>query len=175
MTIPPLIEWNGQASALNKFIEEAFAIFYDDFIKSQPRFKGCRVRCYEKPHIDGKEGGFWHYVTSDDLRKKTQEDRVVDINRCARIRWPRFIIENVESGRFSIDHWTKTKTTPRGPQQRHLLWFQEEYLVVLEEKNKNGHLSFFYLVTAYMTDKEHTKSKLRKERDSQETAEAVPP
>ncbi len=162
MTLPPLVEWDQQASPWKEYIEVVFAIFYDDFIKTQPQFRGGWVRCYQKPIIDGKEGGFWHCVTTFDSGHKA---RFPDLRRCERIRWPRIIIENVDSEGFQIDYWTKIHSTSRGQKTRHYLWFQEEYVVILEETIRAGGSTVFYLITAYVTDQKHTLERFCKERN----------
>ena len=174
MMIPPLLQWDGQANTWKKYIEEVFSAFYDDFIKTQPQFHGYWVRCYQQPTYDGKEGGFWHCVTFGETHREPEQNRQPDLRRCERIRWPRFIIEHVDSGDFRIDYWTKVHVTSRGQQTRHYLWLQEEYVVVLEENRRPGKSTIFYLVTAYVTDQKRTMDRFHKERAGQETTEAVP-
>jgi len=181
MTIPPLFEWDGRADTWKKYIEAVFVIFYNDFIKTQPRFHGCWVRCYQQPTYDGKEGGFWHCVTYDEdhRNRKSERDRLPDLRRCERIHWPRFIIEHVNSGNVRIDYWTKVHATSRGQKTRHYLWLQEEYVVILEENLRPGKSTVFYLITAYVTNQKRTMDRFYKERAGQsgprETTEAVPP
>jgi hypothetical protein len=55
-----------------------------------------------------------------------------------------------------IDVWFNSR---RGD-TRYSLWFDEEYLVVLGERGKH-----WQLITAFTTDQEHRRRKLRKERD----------
>jgi len=174
MTLPPLVEWDGQAKTWKKYVEDVFAIFYEDFIKTQPRFHECWVRCYQQPIHDGKEGGFWHCVTFDGENRKREKDRIPDLRRCERIRWPRFVIENRGADAIHIDYWTKIHTTARGSKNRHYLWLQEEYVVILEESIRPGRSTVFYLITAYLTDQKHTMERFTKERADFKTAEAVP-
>ncbi|MGL6195307.1 MAG: hypothetical protein ACRC2T_10855 [Thermoguttaceae bacterium] len=176
MNLPPLIIWDNNAATWNKYVEDVFAIFYDDFIKTNPKFENCWVRCYTQPTFDCKEGGFWHCVTSDEDHKNNERERLPDLRRCERIRWPRFIIENVKTSDVQIDYWQNIRPSRTGHKKRHLLWLQEEYLIVLEEQPRKDKPMVFYLITTYLTDKEHTTKKLRDERDAfRKTAEAVPP
>ena len=56
-----------------------------------------------------------------------------------------------------INIWQNT----RGTETNTLLWFREEYLVVLGLRN-----GFWILITAYRTEKSGRIAQLRKERDA---------
>ena len=57
--------------------------------------------------------------------------------------------------------------SPHAPRaESHLIWLQEEFLVVLAERTrKRDGFAYFQLVTAYWTPEEARKAKLRRERD----------
>ncbi len=114
-------------------------------------YNGCRVTAPRDPETDGKGKTFWHCVSEG----HNEDERVPELNRCSRIAWIRSIIEN--SHHEQVEVWTNK----RGNQKRHLLWFLEEFLVVLGEGK-----GYFVLITAYLTDKDHSKRKFRKERDA---------
>ena len=159
MTVSPpsllhLADFDGD---YQRYIEAVFAVFYRDFIETQPRFKNCWVRCRRDPMDQGKEAGFWHCVSEG----KRESDRTVDIERCKRIRWVRFIIDHAEEDEL-IDHWI----TKRRNEERHLLWYNEEYLVVLGKRaRKRDHRVYYQLITAYCVTEEWRKRQLQKERD----------
>jgi len=134
----------------HRFLLELYNLFYRDFRMSRPRFRGLPV-VYDTRISEGKEEGFWHLISEVD---KDSGDRNVVLRRCERIAWVRPIIEQADDPRVSV--WSNR----RGTHRRILLWLEEQdYLVVLEEKKK-----FFVLVTAYCTDSEHTRRRLRQER-----------
>lgn len=60
-----------------------------------------------------------------------------------------------------IDMWQNT----RGSEINTLLWFREEYLVVLGQRQ-----DYWLLRTAYCTDKSGRIAQLRKERDAHRLA-----
>ncbi|MFC2033751.1 hypothetical protein ACFLUB_04480, partial [Chloroflexota bacterium] len=73
-----------------------------------------------------------------------------------RIPWPRPIIEHSDDGAISI--W---KNKRRG-QTRILIWLEKlDYIVILAEKSQVK-----VLITAFCTDIESQRNKLRKERDN---------
>ncbi len=146
--LPDLIYLNDYGGNWKKYIDYVFSVFYADFIQSQPKLENKWVRCRRDPLFDGKEAGFWH-CTSDG---PDESNRIPDLRRCERIGWVKAIIENCNSD--DILFW-KAK---RKAEVRVKLWFNEEYLVVLGARNK-----VFQLITAYCTDREHTKRKLKKE------------
>lgn len=155
--VPPLILMAEHGDSFPIYIEAVYAIFRATFIDSQPKFQGRWVRCRRDPIYDSKEAGFWHCTSEG----KTEEDRIPDIRRCERIRWLRAVIENHSDER--VDVWYNDL---RGGDIRYSLWFDEEYLVVLGDRRR-----YWQLITAFTTDQEHRKRKLRKERDeSQEKA-----
>ena len=73
-----------------------------------------------------------------------------------RLRWVRWIIENGRT-HTEIQEWQNT----RGTEVNTLLWYQEEYLVVLTQRQ-----GYWLLKTAYCTEKSGRIRQLRKERDA---------
>jgi hypothetical protein len=87
---------------------------------------------------------------------RVEDDRLPDLRRCERIRWVRWVIENA-GAHAEIDIWQNT----RGTEVNTLLWFREEYLVVLGQRQ-----GYWLLRTAYCTEKSGRIAQLRKERDA---------
>jgi hypothetical protein len=146
--LPDLIHLNDYSGNWQKYIDYVFSIFYKDFIQSQPKFESKWVRCRRDPIFDGKEAGFWH-CTSDG---QDESQRIPDLRRCERIGWIRAIIENCEYKDILL--WKSKKNS----EIRVYLWFNEEYVVVLGVRNR-----FFQLITAFCTDRNHTRERLKKE------------
>lgn len=147
--LPDLIEFEGD---WNAFVEVVYTRFCDDLVHNKVWFRGDRVSVRRSPESQGKGFGFWHCVSEGG---RHEESRVPDLDRCRRICWIRAIIENCSDPR--VDHWTNQ----RGRETNHLLWFDEQYLVVLAERS-----GYYLLKTAYLTEREHTRRKLRRERDA---------
>jgi hypothetical protein len=148
--VPPLILMADYGHSFQPYIEAVYAVFHEAFVDSQPQFLGRWVRCRRDPIYDGKEAGFWHCTSQG----PTEEERIPDLRRCERIRWVRAVIENHADGR--IDVWYNDR---RGD-TRYSLWFNEEYLVVLADRRHT-----WQLITAFTTDRDHQRRKLRRERD----------
>jgi hypothetical protein len=147
--LPGLVLLNQYEGDWNKYIEAVYKYFKEDFIDSRPRFVDRTVRMKRHPLYQNKEYTFWH-ITSEGKR---EEDRIPDIRRCERIRWPRPIIEHCTSD--FIRCWPNK----RGREKRITLWcYEEDYVVVLADRGK-----YILLWTAYMVTYRHTKEKLLKE------------
>ena len=70
--------------------------------------------------------------------------------------WVRWVIENAPT-HVEIDEWQNT----RGTEVNTLLWYREEYLVVLAQR-----AGYWLLRTAYCTEKSGRIAQLRRERDA---------
>ena len=108
--LPSLIRLEDYDGNWDKYINAVFAVFYRDFIETQPKFRGKWVRCRKAPVVDGKEAGFWHCVSEG----PDEDRRTPDLRRCERIAWVRKIIENAQDRR--IVSWVQ----PQGAGTAHL-------------------------------------------------------
>ena len=98
----------------------------------------------------GKAFTFWHCVSEGAF----EPNRTPDLRRCERVPWIRPIVEHEQDA--TVEVWQHRKNRD----ERLYLWLNEEYLVVLGIRHKH-----FMLITAFPTDREHTRKKLRNERD----------
>lgn len=154
--LPPLVLFEGD---WEKYLDALYGYFKQDFIDSRPSFKGRRLGLKKHPLNKGKEATFWHFIQEG----SNEDDRIPDLRRCERIRWPRLVIEYAEEPVLKI--WENTRKS----EKRILLWLEEqEYLVVLAERN--GYLLPW---TAYLVTKEHRKRKLLKEYEDFKNANAA--
>ena len=93
-------------------------------------------------------------LTKNRTPSHVEDDRTPDLRRCERIRWVRWVIQNAPT-HAEIDEWQNT----RGTEVNTLLWFREEYLVVLAR-----HQGYWLLRTAYCTEKSGRIRQLQRER-----------
>lgn len=151
--LPRLLRLDESGGDWTRFCESVYSIFARDFIGSQPQLEGRWVRCRRDPLYEGKEAGFWHCVQEG----ADEDSRSPDIRRCERIAWVRALIEHANDPQ--IQAWRAV----RGTDNRRVLWFREEFVVVLGERTSRGGREYFQLITAYCTDRQHTKQRLRNE------------
>lgn len=142
------------------YVNDTHQVFRSAFIESQPTFEGAVVICDIDPIENGREAGYQHCTSGG------KAAGIPEIPRMERIRWPRAIIENFGDPLIS-DWWAK-----RGTKRRRCLWFREEFLVVLEKRNRLNGTHYWRLITAYDTPQEHRKKKLRAEFAAHEAEKA---
>jgi hypothetical protein len=149
VTAPPeLVEFNGDWKA---YEDELHEIFLSELAKGGLVFEGLRVGCRRHEELRGRWASFWHLIQEG----RVEDERTPDLRRCERIRWIRWVIENCGTHQH-IEQWE----TKRGSEVNRLLWYNEEYLVVLAKRN-----GYWLLKTAYCTTRDGRIRKLRKERD----------
>jgi len=158
MVLPELVLLDDYDNSWQNYLEAVYSFFVEDFVKNKPTFNGTRLALKRHPVIDGKEATFWHFTTSG----KIEDERIPDLRRCERIRWPKPIIESATCGEVKV--W-KNK---RKNETRILLFFtSESYLVVLADRG-----NYILPWTAYIVEREHRKRKLLKEWEAYKKAEA---
>jgi hypothetical protein len=143
-----LSAYGGNWSA---YEDELHTIFLNEIANGGLTFRGQRVSCRRIPETSGKWFSFWHLVQEG----KIEDDREPDLRRCERIRWIAFVIANAES-HPDILWWENERRTERNM----LLWFRQEYLVVLSRRD-----GYWLLKTAYCTVQSGRVRQLRKEHD----------
>lgn len=149
MNPPGLIPFTGDWLA---YETELYRIFTDEIAAGGLEFRGLRVNCRRSPEAAGRWAGFWHLIQEG----RVEDDRLPDLRRCERLCWIRWIIERAEDD-DAIDEWQNERNGARNT----LLWYQEEYLVVLAERS-----SYWLLKTAYCTERSGRIAQLRRERDA---------
>lgn len=160
--LPNLVLFDADADGdWLKYIELVYAYFRDDFISQTVHFRTFRIALRKHPITDGKEMTFWHLVSDGAL----EDERMANIRRCERIRWPKSIIGNNESSEICV--WENM----RGSNKQLLLYHPEErYLVVLGVRE-----GYYLLCTAYCVEQTHRHQKLMREyQDWQKKARAFP-
>lgn len=150
--LPPLVLFNDYSGDWNTYLKALYAYFKRDFIDTKPTFQGRRLGLKRYPMARGKESTFWHMIQEG----KAEDERIPDLRRCERIRWPKPIIEHDAAPTIKV--WRNQ----RGREQRVCLWFvQENYLVILADRG-----NYILPWTAYMVEQPHRQRKLQKEYEA---------
>jgi hypothetical protein len=153
--LPEQLEFEGDWQTL---LSTIYARFVEDIVQGHVRFRGRRVAVRKHPPADGKEYGFWHCISEG----ATEAERIPDPQRCRRIGWIRAVIENCDDP--LVESWVEY----RGNQIDHILWFREEYVVVLSERGQaaDGGPACYLLKTAFCTLRPHQRKKKRRACDA---------
>jgi hypothetical protein len=144
-----LAAFNGDWSA---YEDALYEIFMNEIAHGDLTFNGARISCRRIPESENRWASFWHLIQEG----KLEDDRTPDLRRCERLRWVTWVIQNAGAD-ASIDVWRNIRKTDANV----LLWYQEEYLVVLSERQ-----GYHLLKTAYCTEQRRRIEQLRRERDA---------
>lgn len=148
--LPGLVTLSAAGGDWTEYVEQVYAWFYSDFIASQPLFKGRRCVCKRHPQIRGKAATFWHVISEGSV----EEDRLPDLRRCERIRWPKPMIARFPEAGIAI--WPSPRP---GDKDRISIALDDfSYVVVLADRGE-----YLVLWTAYCVDHENRREKLRRE------------
>lgn len=159
LVFPELIDLNDFGGDFDDFLAEAYTIFEQDFIKSNPIFEGVNVAVRRYPEMDGMHKTFYHITHEGE----DESERTPDLRRIERIRFPKFMIDN--NSHKEILLW-KNK---RGKDERTILFNEEEnYIVVLTDRGQ-----YYMFITAYLVEQEHRKRKLLKEYEAYKNAKTA--
>ena len=151
--LPPLVTLDDCHGDVNAYLELLYSFFRKDFIDNPIYFNGKPLRVRRHPMPKGKEKSFWHILGHDEFQETPD-----DVERMKRIRWPKAII--VHRGDALVKVWKE--------ERRWRLWYNDEYLVVIEERER-----YVLFITAYTTDYRHTVDKLQRSFENAKKAEAA--
>jgi len=147
--LPPLVLMEHYQNDWHRYLAALYHYFCQDFVASKPYFEGKRFALKKHPMIEGKEATFWHIISEGEV----ENERVADLRRCERIRWPRPIITLSNSG------FMKCWRNSRKGQERVVIALEDfSYVVILADRG-----DYVLLWTAYCVEQEHRRRKLRHE------------
>ena len=150
--LPPLVLLEDCESNWHQYLETIYQFFCQDFVSSKPNFEGKRFALKRHPIIKGKEATFWHMISEGNV----EDERLPDLRRCERIRWPRPMIEALESSHIK---WWRNK---RKEEERIVIALEDfSYVVVLADRGE-----YVLLWTAYCVEQEHRRQKLQREYEA---------
>ena len=154
--LPAALRYGDFVGDYDRFLAVVYEVFERDFKQSKPHYHSHAIS-YDSRMEDGKEAAFWHITSSFNPSTGSRE---LDLRRAERIPWPRPMMENCSDKAISV--WKNERIREEGARQtRILIWLEGlDYLVVLAEMRR-----LIVLITAYCTDSNHQRRKLRKERD----------
>lgn len=139
-------EWTLYETALYEY-------FCQDFVTNRPDFRGRKLGLKRHPMEKDKEATFWHFISEGAV----ESERIPNLRRCERIRWPRPLIHDSESDYVKV--WRQFRN---GEPRIAIAVIDFSYVVILAERS--GQNGVYYLPwTAYCVEKDHQRLKLEKE------------
>ena len=156
LLFPDLMQLSEYSGNFKRFFDAVYNVFKEGFIDSKPQFNGLQVGVQKFPLVDGIHRTFYHITHEGE----DESNRTPDLRRMERIRFPRFIIDNIPNNELLV--WKNS----RGKDSRVLIFNQaEEYLVVLTERK-----DYYLFWTAYLVEQNHSKRKLMSEYEAYKNA-----
>jgi len=150
--LPPLVVLSDYDGDWQRYLEAIYECFRQDFILSTPTYPHKRFALKRHPLLLGKEATFWHLISEGTI----EANRLPDLRRCERIRWPRAIIERLGAGDVLV--WP---TERRGERRIQASLPDFSYLVVLADRG-----AYVLLWTAYLVEHEHRRRRLWQEYEA---------
>ena len=156
--LPPLVMFEQSGGDWNTYETVLYEWFAADFLKSLPHWPGKRVGLKRHPLSKNKEATFWHFISAGDV----EADRLIDMRRAERIRWPRPTMEAyLERRPLEEDRIVWWKNERRG-EWRFLLALPDfSYLMVVADRG-----DYVLPWTHYHVAQKHRRKKYKKEYDA---------
>jgi hypothetical protein len=150
--LPPLVCLPEYGGDWDRYLEAIYQAFRTDFVGTAPAMAGKRCGLRHPELIEGKEGTFWHIITEG----LVEEERIPDLRKCERIRWPRPVIESVGTDRIRCWRYKRN-----GDSRITIALEDFTYILVLTDRK-----SYVLLLTAFPIERERRREKLRKEYEA---------
>lgn len=158
--LPDLVPFSDYGD-WSRYVEVIYELYLNDFVRSHFTVGGKPFALRRFPQERGKDKAFWHICGQDD-----GQDLPDNFRRCERIRWPKAIV--LHRGDVSIKMWADDRFKTSNGKLRVLVWYNEEYVVVLEPRP-----SYVLFVTAYPTDYGHTVRELTARYEAAKDVEVI--
>jgi hypothetical protein len=147
--LPELMTLSDYGGEWRAYLDAIYEVFCEDFLRLKPKYPGKRLALKCFPMALGKEATFWHLIQEGDV----EQERTPDLRRCERIRWPRPIIETIQTDKVRV--WQNT----RGKSTRTVIATNDySYVVILDDRK-----DYVLLWTAYCVEQSHRRRKLERE------------
>ena len=156
--LPPLVTLEDSNGDWAGYVERLHAFFVADFVRDRPRWPGKRVGLKRQPEYEGKAATFWHFISEGGV----ESERIPDLRRCERIRWPRPIMDAFAETRPTPDAPLRWWKSWRGRDESYVLAPADfSYVVVVADRG-----DFVLPWTAYCVTQDHRRRKLQKEYEA---------
>lgn len=144
--LTPLIEFKDYDYDWEKYNEKLYEIFVHDFIDNPFLFEKQKIQVRVNPKEGNYEHAFIHLTCTSTGMTDDPNDRIPDLDRCARIKWNREIIENYIC-EYSCTNCKKIlyyEHYYKGNIRINLVFVDARFKVILEKRK-----SYVLLITGY--------------------------
>jgi len=155
--LPDLLELSDCSGDWSAYQEMVYQVFKEEFVLHIPKSdKPIQIRSIPVEHQ--KENTFWHLVSEDNQNNPGESNRTIDIERCKRIRWIKYLIE--AKGSEHVVWWKNERRRQNGKKSTNIVisLLDFSYIVVLSDRR-----SYYLLLSAYPIRKDRKRDSLRQE------------
>ena len=153
LNLPSLVELSDFGGVWSDYIDTLDSIFNTTLLDPNITFEGLPLSLRRHPESFGYHYTFWHLTTGGD---PSAPNRLYDLNRCSRLSWVRFFIDNYEDADFKV--WENRRN---GNVCKLILHERERFIVVLTKRT-----GYWMLSTAYYIEHNNRLRKLLSEYHS---------
>lgn len=161
MQLSPDYSYDPQSTNEVQYLDTLYSIFLNDLVHAGLRWRptGLPLSLRRQPEIDGRHAVFWHIVSGG---SNIEENRTLDLDRCARLKWVRSIIDQFNSGfpdEKNVCWWKSPDPRWRGSRYG-IATLDFDYVIFIDERP-----SYALLVSAYYVERERRRLKFKREHD----------
>lgn len=147
--LPGILRLEDYGGDWERYLEAVYLGFRADFVASRPHVSGRRWAVKRHPLVCGREATFWHLISEG----RVEAERLPDLRRCERIRWPRALIDSLGTNR--VVAWANER---RGDRRVVIALPDFSYAVILADRGDH-----IMLWTAYCVDEPYRRKQMRAE------------
>lgn len=152
-------------SQFSDYEDFTYKIFLTLYENNSLFYEGKNVLMKHYPPEYNPRSGFYHLTCENYSHTNNENDRVPNLKRYERIKWPKIIIDNLKKECPYLYIW---KNVRYGKKNILIMCLELEYIIVLSERN-----DYLLLTTAYPIEYEHTLRKLIKEYNEYKKQETL--
>lgn len=157
---PELMPFNHYGGNWPAYEAALYEVYLETVVHAGLRFCGAPIKAQFRPETRGKGFSFWHLISeAPDNKNRNEDDRIPDLDRCARIRWVAWCILHAEADGFS---WWENQ---RKGETHVVIWAEANDFAVVLAKRKTKEGPRFYLLKSAYCLKPHRWATFAKERD----------
>lgn len=161
LILPEIVKLEDFKGNFHEFEEYVYDIFRRDFIDDKPVYRGEILRLKKHPYRDGREATYYHMIASGE----DEENRVPDLRRMERIRWPKPIVDNSEHQDIKV--WKNVRRRNGKKSRINILFEREKYAVILDDRD-----NYILFWTAYTVSHRRLQRMLNEYKEYQKTEAA---
>lgn len=161
MRLPPIENFYNPWES---YIEHIYSIFTETILTKNPplTFNGLPIYVRKNPETKNKPFCFWHLISEGEK----EDDRTPNFQRCEKIRWISWCIENINNKDSGLSWWINKRNNKKNI----VIWHeQENFAVILGERN-----NYYLLLTSYTVENNRRKTFIKNRESFYNSKKPIP-